>query len=354
MPLDDSRLAPAPPIADAAPVAGDPTGWPRLVERAASAPSPHNTQPWLVHPVSESEAELYVPATRTLPHTDPTGAFMTSALGIFVEALDVAAASEELALDVDAVFPKLGAGAEERPLFARLRLVPRAGEPRFPLELLAQRQTARGAYDGRSVDPETLDRLAEVAGESGHRVRFTSNPALVDWVVRLNADTLFYDLADDLIREEIGRWVHPSNAEARRARDGFSPACLEFPGPLVDLFFFHHRLFASRPVRALTRQLFLWRTRGTATVGWIQGPWSSPADWFAAGRMFLRFWLELTRGGLYLQPFGSVITNPTAHARLAERLTVDETGHQVWLLLRIGSCPVPPRSLRRPLAEVLI
>jgi len=354
MPLGDSRLASPPPITDAAPVAGDPTVWARLVELAASAPSPHNTQPWLVHPVSESEAELYVPATRTLPHTDPTGAFMTSALGIFVEALDVAAASEGLALDVDALFPKLGAGSEERPLFARLRLVPRAREPRFPLELLAQRQTARGAYDGRAVDPTTLDRLAEVAGESGHRVRFASDRALVDWVVCLNADTLFYDLDDELIRGEIGRWVHPSNAEARRARDGFSPACLEFPGPLVELFFFRHRLFASRPARALTRRLFLWRTRGTATVGWIQGPWSSPADWLAAGRMFLRFWLELTRHGLYLQPFGSVITNPTAHARLAERLTVDEAGHQVWLLLRIGSCPTPPRSLRRPLAEVLV
>jgi hypothetical protein len=70
--------------------------------------------------------------------------------------------------------------------------------------------------------------------------------------------------------------------------------------------------------------------------------------------MLLRFWLELTRHGLYLQPFGSVITNPTAHARLAERLTVDEADRQVWLLLRLGYCPAPPRSLRRPLAEVLV
>ena len=138
---------------------------------------------------------------------------------------------------------------------------------------------------------------------------------------------------------------------ARRARDGFSPACLGFPGPLVDLFFFHHRLFASRPVRALTRRLFLRRTRGTATVGWIQGPWSSPADWFAAGRMFLRFWLELTRHGLYLQPFGSVITNPTAHARLDKRLG-DETD-EVWLLLRLGYGAGPPRSARLPLEAVL-
>jgi len=335
-------------------VAGESTVWPQLVKLASSAPSPHNTQPWLVHPTSASEAEVYVPAHRTLPHTDASGAFMTSALGIFVEALDVAAGANGLAIEVDPLLPKLGAGSGEQPLFARLRLVQRSHEPGFPIDLLIRRQTARGAFDGRPADAATLTALDSIASDSGHRVRFSSDPGLVEWVVHLNADTLFYDLDDDGIRTEIGRWVRRSNAEAQRMRDGFSPACLGFPGPLVDLFFFHHRLFKSRVTRASARQLLLWRTRGTATVGWIQGPWASPTDWFAAGRMLLRFWLELTRHGLYLQPFGSVITNPTAHARLAERLTVDEADRQVWLLLRLGYCPAPPRSLRRPLAEVLV
>jgi hypothetical protein len=70
--------------------------------------------------------------------------------------------------------------------------------------------------------------------------------------------------------------------------------------------------------------------------------------------MLMRFWLELTRRGLYLQAFGSVITNPTAHALMAKRLQVDERSAEVWLLLRIGYCRTPPRSLRRPIAEVMI
>ena len=68
----------------------------------------------------------------------------------------------------------------------------------------------------------------------------------------------------------------------------------------------------------------------------------------------MRFWLELTQRGLYLQPFGSVITNPTAHALMAKRLQADERSAEVWLLLRIGYCRTPPRSLRRPIAEVMI
>ena len=108
------------------------------------------------------------------------------------------------------------------------------------------------------------------------------------------------------------------------------------------------------PLRPLVRRSFLRTTRGTATVGWLQGPWASPPDWLAAGRMFMRFWLELTRHGLYMQPFGSVVTNPTAQALITEKLQVDEHRGEVWLLLRLGYCPIPPRSLRRPAAEVLV
>lgn len=339
---------------DAAAVAGSGGRWSTLVERASWAPSPHNTQPWLVHPLSDTEAELYVPAERTLPCTDAGGAFMTCALGIYVEALDVAAAADGLAVEVEPLFPKLGAESEERPLFARLRLVEHREPPRFPVELLERRRTARGAYDGRPAEAAALAALQAVAAEAGHEARFTSDRELVDWVVGLNADTLFFDLDDGPTRAEIGLWIRTSQAQAQRAGDGFSPAALGFPGLLVKLFFFHHSLFAARIVRRVVRRLFLRTTRGTATVGWLRGPWASPEDWFAGGRMFMRFWLELTRQGLYLQPFGSVITNERAHAQMAAKLQLDERDGEVWLLLRLGYCPTPPRSLRRPRAEVLI
>jgi hypothetical protein len=185
--------------------------WPRLLDAASWAPSPHNTQPWLVRPRSDTEAELHVPAGR-----------------IFVEALDVAAAAEGLTVEAEPLYPKLGAGAEEQPLFARLRLAERSEPPRFPVELLARRQTARAAYDRRPADEAALAALQKIAREAGHEAWFTSDRELVDWVVGLNADTLFYDLSDDRTRAEIGRWIRTSQAEARRTGDGFSPAD---PGP---------------------------------------------------------------------------------------------------------------------------
>ena len=322
--------------------------WQELVEDARFAPSPHNTQPWRVRPRTDREADLEVPVERLLPVEDPEGKFLTAGVGIFLEALDVAAAARGLALRFEPRYPPLGEGAMEPSLAARMSLEARNGAAALPVELLHRRRTARGRYDGRPASEEALAELDAVAREAGHEACFTSDPELVRWVLGLNAATLFEDLREDDRRAEIGRWTHFTDAAAEREGDGFSPTCLGFSGTLVRLLFRHHRLCEPAPVRALLRRIYLRGTGGAATVGWIRGPWSTPAEQLEAGRMLMRFWLTLTAHGLYLHPFGSVITNPVSHARLAERLDVDEAGGEIWLLLRLGYCAEPPRSARRP------
>ena len=327
--------------------------WQEILDDARWAPSPHNTQPWFVRPLSAEAAELYAMRERLLPVEDPDGRFETAAQGIFLEALDVAAGKFGLTVEAEPVFPFLGAGSDERPPVARLQLGPRERPARFAAELLKRRRTSRVPYDGRPVDEQVLSELSGIAAEVGHQASFTSDPALVNWVLSLNADTVFRDLDEKDRRQEIRRWTHPSNRTALARGDGFSPRSLGFPAPLIRLFLDLHGVFRPRFVRALARKLYLRGMRGTATVGWIAGPWSTPAECLAGGRMLLRFWLALTARGLYLQPFGSVITSPTSHARLAERLQVREGEREIWLLLRIGSGPEPPRSARRQPAEIL-
>jgi len=327
--------------------------WRGVVHDALWAPSPHNTQPWQVRLVSGREAELWVPADRLLPVEDPDGKFLTAGLGIFLEALDVAASARGLALEFEYQHPPLGVGAQPQALAARLELVEREGGPRFHVDLLSRRRTSRLPYDGRPASAAALRELAAIAADAGHQACFSSERSLVDWVVALNADTVFYDLDEEDRREEIGSWTRSSDAEAARRGDGFSPTCLGFHPRLVRLFFDRHGLFHNRAVRRVARSLYLRSMRGTATVGWIAGPWRTSEDWLEAGRMLMRFWLALTAHGLYLQPFGSVITNPTSYARLAEQLELHEGDREIWLLLRIGYGAEPPRSPRRPLAEVL-
>jgi hypothetical protein len=86
--------------------------------------------------------------------------------------------------------------------------------------------------------------------------------------------------------------------------------------------------------------------RGTRTVVWWAGPFATPADWRAAGRALGAQWLVLTRHGIGMHPFGSVITNPTAYAALTKQLAHTSGDAPLWLLARLGRSGTPPRSLR--------
>jgi hypothetical protein len=68
--------------------------WGEWLEAARFAPSGHNTQPWLLDPLSDEAADLYYAPRRLLPVEDTTGRFSACFLGVFVEALNVAAAAD--------------------------------------------------------------------------------------------------------------------------------------------------------------------------------------------------------------------------------------------------------------------
>jgi len=326
--------------------------WRELLDDARWAPSPHNTQPWKLRVIEEREAELLYDPERLLPDTDAAGRFTTVALGIFVEAIVVAAAARghDLAVGYDGRPPDPQAPGPT--LFATLRLVPYPREEPLGRELLLQRRTSRLPYDGRSLDDELLEELRELAERSGHGFSWSSEPGLVRETIALNEETLFSDLNDPVIRSEIGRWVRFSAADAARRRDGFAPAALGVPGPLIRVFFRAHGLVELPVVRGIARRLYRRTMRGTRTVAWLSGPFETPADCFAAGRMLLRFWLTLTRDGAQLHPFGSVITNAVAYAGLHGVVEAPTTG-TLWLVARLGYSTEPPRSSRLEVQELL-
>ena len=328
--------------------------WRRLLDYARWAPSPHNIQPWQLQPLSETEAELLYVPDRLLPDTDPSSVFTISGLGIFVEHLAIAARAEGVDLDVELLATTLDVAADGAQPFARLRLAERRVDEPLPRELLPERRTSRLPYDGQPVPEELLRDLERLAARSGHRFAFSNDPETVDWVVGLNCDTLFYDMEDPVARREVGGWIRYSNAEAGRRRDGFSPEALGFPGPLLWLFVNARWIFELPGPKQLTRLLYLRTMRGVHTVGWLIGPFASRDDAFEAGRMLARIWLTLTAHGIYLHPFGSVITNRRANARLRERIGVEDAEGIPWLLFRLGHSEEPPRSHRLETEAILV
>lgn len=335
----------------------DPDGtWAEGLAYARWTPSPHNTQPWRLRVASPTEAEVYYDPRRLLPVTDPTGAFTIMGLAMFVEYLGVALRARGVTLETHIREEALDYTATRPRLFASLTFSaePTDNAPEFDRKLILERKTSRMPYDGRPVENSTMASLEELARGFGNDFAWSSDPKLVEWIIDLNRYTLFADLDDAPSRTELRRWIRTSDDEAARHADGLWSHCLRFPGWLLKAFFDDHDKWGRGWRARVSGEMLVNGMHGTRTVAWWSGPFETPADWIATGRVLGRSWLELTRRGIGLHPFGSVITNATAHARLRERLGMTEGDSRLWLLARLGRSQTPPRSLRVPPEAVLL
>jgi hypothetical protein len=328
--------------------------WLEIIEEARYSPSPHNIQPWKMRLHSDLKATLLYDPARLLPEEDVEGCFTLSGFGIFLEYMAVISLEKGFKLHYvhsGNLLDRNAAGPQ--PLF-QLTLTPSKEQPIFQAELVRKRRTSRLPYNDKKISPKVLDELRVIAADYGHEYTFSQETELVKWVVQLNCDTLFYDMDDDLTRGEVASWVRYTKRDASLKKDGLAAFCLNIPGVFLRIFFKNHRLLNLPLVNPALKRYYLQTMRGTKTVGWLSGPFKTPADWLNAGHMLGRIWLKMTEEGIYLHPFGSTITNKRAHQRLLEKFSVDESTNTMWLIMRLGHSDLPPRSARLEAADILI
>jgi hypothetical protein len=328
--------------------------WRDIIEYARWAPSPHNIQAWKFQLVSEQEAVLLFDPTRLLPGTDPTGRFTAAGFGVLVETMSIAAAPYNLDVDVEYLDVYLDSTKSEPTPYANLKLVARAQPEFLDRQLILDRRTSRLPYDHQPISPAVQDELSAVAAQFGHVLEFSTNPSEVEWVVGLNADTMFYDMTDPIARNEVGGWIRFSKAEAQRKADGLAAYAMLFPGWMMRLFVKSNFIFRLPIISQLSRLMYVRSMKGTRTVAWMSGAFDTPEGWHNAGRMLARLWLTMTAHGVYLHPFGSVITNVKAHARMDERFHNPNRKDPLWLLVRLGHSELPPRAHRLTVDQLLV
>lgn len=330
--------------------------WTELIEYARWSPSPHNVQPWRLKVLSKTKAELYYDTSRLLVYTDPTSCFTIIGLGMFITCLDIAAAP--LGYRVIAQHEpeeRLSYTKSGLQLFATLDLVQKMDQIRIDRELIRKRKTSRLHYEKKKIAPHILESLSSVASENGMIFSHSADKQMVDFVLNLNKETLFYDLDEDLSRKELSKWIRTTEAEAQEKKDGLWSFCMRFPGKLMHDFFFHHERFKSAWKRKIIGDIYKKSMKGTAHIAWITGKFETRHDWLNAGNMLQKLWLEMTKYNVYLHPFGSVVTNPSAHQKFKNKIKLnDDKDNQLWLLLRMGYSDEPPRSYRLHITDILI
>jgi nitroreductase len=339
-------------------VSDDSVLWHSLLKVACCSPSPHNVQPWRVRILSADTAELFIDGTRTLPNEDHTGSFLLSAMGMFLEALHLVAADCGLRLEAD--LPNTAAWYSERisdrsfkglTLFARLRMVPDAGtSPLYAPSLLQVRRTSRISLRSDPVPQECVDALSQLAYAGGHRYVHIINPTDIEAILAQNILAVFHDMNVPAYHDEITEWFRFTDRSASRHGDGLDWRCMNLSRAEFWLSARMPRALLFPPARFFLKRRYRRQLGTVPAIGILSGDFFLVENAIESGRFLLRFWLEVTRLGLYLHPYGNMVTNPQARAWLEDRTGVTKP----WLVFKLGYSDAPPKSFRRNLADVLI
>ncbi|MDQ2667531.1 MAG: hypothetical protein M3Z05_16165 [Gemmatimonadota bacterium] len=318
------------------------TTWRDIAHLARLAPTPHNTQPFRIRPIDAHTAELVALSERFLPEEDHGNLFVASAFGIFAATIEVAAASLGVRVRITPADSIDVAGLHRASVPTVLGTAMLLGDvvPSIDAGLLDLRRTSRIPYQDRLVDADVWTSLRAIAESRGHRLLEYSDRDVVEATLRLNVDALIDNLELDREREEIRHWYR--TGPTPQFGDGLWEIPLNQSAFEIRSAFGSPRLFHLPILRQLATRRYLETQRGTRHVVLLCGRFATWPELVDAGRALFGIWAEMARRGIYMQPMGSMITNPTYAARIAERFSAADC----WLVMRAGYSDLPPRAPR--------
>lgn len=314
--------------------------WGELLSIARWTPSPHNCQPWKVRVEDDRRARVFLDHARALPKEDASGCFCDCAMGSYIESLRLLAANRGLSLGVSWCEGRRQEGLEP---FADLELAPGNGvDRRFADELFLKRRTSRLAPSPDLLSGGQRESLRSIARESGQELlHFTDRPT-IDRLMDLNLTAVVQDLNSRDYHDEIVSWFRYRETTAQRLADGLSARCMAIP-PLEFFCLARAPWTARLPVvGSLVRRAYARRLGPVPQLAALTGPFWDRRSAIQAGACLMRLWLEMTRFGLFIHPFGNLVTNLAARSAMFQA-----TGSQaIWIVFRLGRTAPPPRSHR--------
>jgi len=323
------------------------TVWQSIASLARLAPTPHNTQPFRILPRDDTTADLVALTERFLPQEDHGNLYVSSAFGIFAATLVRAAKHFGCELRVT---PTAGIDPATITNTQRITLgvatITGTCDAEDQFLLLDARRTSRLPYHDRPIAFDALTAFERVAAEYGHRFIPYDDPSIVKPLLRLNAAAIVDNLQLDAEREEIRRWYRIGRTP--EFGDGLWQKPMNQPGWELRSAFLTPHAFQLPGLRQFAIHRYLQTQRGTRHIALVCGAFKSWPELVRAGHMLMDLWLEMARDDVYMQPMGSMLTNPAYAGEIARRFRVDDC----WLVLRLGYSDEPPRAPR--LQSILI
>ena len=310
-----------------------------LVRCATLAASSHNTHCWRFV-IDAAGITIRPDWSRRCPVVDPDDHHLYVSLGCAAENLIQAAKALGHAADpVISVSPVPG---------IRIGLCPTRAVTTPLFHAIAERQCTRAAFDAQPLSADELRQLENAGRGNGVHVVLLTDRALIDTVIDYVVQGNTAQLDRPEFVRELKTWVRFSDAEAIARGDGLSGRSSGQPSV--------PRWFASPIFRLLLRtgaenDKYARHIRSSAGIAVFVSDKDEPGRWIEAGRCYQRFALLATTLGIR----NAFVNQPIEEAALRPAFTraLGLGDGRVDLVVRFGRGPIMPRSLRRPLDDVI-
>ena len=307
-----------------------------LVRYATLAASSHNTQPWTFRVRPES-ITILPDYSRRCPAVDPDDSHLFKSLGCAAENLVHAAAAAGLkAIPV----------VEADTIAVMLEPAPPVASALFAA--IPHRQSTRLVYNYKPVTNEALHLLEQAGTGDGVSVIVITDRSrianIIDYVVEGNTA----QMRDKAFLDELKGWMRFNEAQAVATMDGLFTRASgnpELPGWLARLLL--PLVFTERGENDKYRL----HIESSAGVAVFVSERSDKAHWVEAGRACQRFALQATALGLKCAFVNQPVEVPRLRRQFATFLDIGE--RRPDLIMRFGVTPELPKSLRRPVDEVV-
>lgn len=311
----------------------------RLVERATRAASSHNTQPWKFA-IYDTRITILPDFARRCPAVDPDDHHLFASLGCAAENLAVAAAATGLATSIgfDAAAPAV-----------HVELAPAQPAASALYDAIDLRQCSRSRYDGTALTRGERALLEAAGSGEGVSVRILQGRAHLDAVAGYVAAGNRAQFADPAWRRELQAWIRFNGRAARASGDGLHGAVMGSPDvpDWIGRAYMRAAFGAERQNRKDTLHV-----RSASAVVVFVSEVDDARHWVEAGRCYERFALQATAADLRTAFVNQPVEMAVLRAQFAGYLGIGACRPD--LVVRVGRGPRMPRSLRRPVEDVIL
>ena len=323
------------------PLPTDPATSPRmmgLIRYATLAANGHNAQPWKFA-LSTNSIEIHPDYSRRLPAVDPADRELWISLGCALENLLIAARANGYAPEV--IYPEI------RDLI-RINLTADTPQGDSLINAIPARQSTRSLYDGKPIATKQRNQLQNLSLEPGIGLQFIAEPSSLATLADYVHQSTLSQYADQPFLQELIHWLRFTKREALASCDGLYASCSG--NPTVPRWIGQRFVAAAKPLDLAEADVKKLHSSSGAVV--ITSTSETKADWVRTGQVYQRMALSMTAMNIKSAFLNQPIEVESVRSQLQSALGLATALPQ--LLVRFGYANWMPRSLRRPVEQVLI